>query len=82
MAKPKRDVVIRIVAGVPHVWCDKHQDYASRIQEIEGVEWVGQDPGHLLVFLSPRYDSDDITNEIREIILGKVPDIFLEEQAQ
>lgn len=79
MAKPKRDLVIRDIAGVPHVWCKNHESYAIKIQEIEGVQWVFADSAFLCVFVCPRYDIQDIIDEIEDIVLGKVPDVFLKE---
>ena len=80
MAKPIKDIVIKVLDQ----WITLYYlDDISNIILIEGVEAVYDKSylsrGMYVVYVNPLYDSNEIAQEIKNMLLGKVPDVFKDE---
>ena len=81
MAKPKQaHSVIVLPKGGIHVWTDDPKRAAFEIENVEGVaQALARSIGLISVYLDPRYDTDEVAEEIRILLASEVPDIFREE---
>ena len=70
MAKPKRDVLIETVLAtrVLRVYCDRHEEQAAEVKSIEGVSGVTVWDHYLWVYVDPRYDLDEVAEEVKEVV--------------
>lgn len=81
MAKPKKQVIINkfgIGPGGSHVLQVWANDIVVReVMEIEGISNVSiyaQSPA--VVCVDPRYDVDEVMEELEELLSAKIPDVF------
>lgn len=67
MAQRKTDFIVEVQpSGSIRVWSDLTQD---QIGAIEGViETQSSNPALIIVQVDPRYDSDEIADEIKELV--------------
>lgn len=81
MAKPKQKVLVevtsRIIPEPIAVWVDNP---GEALQDILGIEGILQGRavigGPIRVTVDPRYDTEEIAGEIRELLNAEVPDVF------
>lgn len=81
MAKPNQDILVKeLVSGSIHVYVDNPEKEVEDIKAIEGVSnalIVSGPP--IFVRIDPRYNQNQVAQEIREFLAGEIPDIFREE---
>lgn len=80
MAKPKHKYLIKRFPHSLEVWCDNPADYVKDISAIEGTRDILLIGSSILVGWDPRYDPDEITQEINSFMQSmiNVPDVFKE----
>lgn len=79
MAKPKQKYLVEVYHGTwIHVHCDNPEITKHEIEQIEGVEWVDPLNKVLSVWVDPRYDAQEVAQEIRELLSSEVPEVFNE----
>ncbi len=80
MAKPKQDDLVRVLPNNSiHVYTNEPEREATRIVKIEGVINVSfgtKNP--ISVYVDPRYDKEEVAQEIEELLVDSVPDVFRE----
>ena len=81
MAKPKQANLVKVIPPhTVHVWTD---DPRTRLFDIENIEGVNEvmlalhNP--IYAFVDPRYDIDEVAEEIRTLLASEVPESFREE---
>jgi hypothetical protein len=80
MAKPKRKLTIRKHSDT--MFWVYYIDPAIAIQAIstiEGVRYTGMEDVAVDVWINPLYDIDEIIQEIEDLLLAEVPNVFKEE---
>ncbi len=83
MAKPKQKVLVDIMVNLfepIRVWIDNPGDALRDISTIEGIVRcrVCTD-GPIRIMVDPRYDTQEIAQEIRDLLAAEVPEVFKEE---
>lgn len=80
MATIKQKTMVKTVATGCTVWTSFPEKAVFEIKEIEGVEQVflinGTNP--LSVYVDPRYDIQEVAQEIEVLLASEVPDVFKE----
>ena len=82
MAKPKQDILVQELPNRNiNIYIDNPEKEVNDIKAIEGVSDAYTILGTSPIFASvdPRYDKSEVAQEIRELLLGDVPDVFREE---
>jgi hypothetical protein len=77
MAKPKQKYLVEVRDNIS-VWGDIS---AEELARIEGVEQVlpFASLSKKSVWVDPRYDIEEVAQEIRELLAQEVPDVFRDE---
>lgn len=79
MAKPKVKVMVNVRSNIiADVYTDNIDEAISEILSIEGVSSASVIVGRISVITDPRYDINEIAEEIKELLLSEVPDVFKE----
>lgn len=75
MAKPKQKVLVKIFAKSSlEVWASSVN--IDEISSIEGILEVHKRTNNAFVVCDPRYDIKEIAQEVRDLLLAEVPDVF------
>lgn len=78
MATKKQETIIKTSTDGMCIWTSFPEKVISEIREVEGVEQVflinGVNP--LFVYTDPRYDIQEISQEIEALLASEVPDVF------
>lgn len=80
MANKKVDVIVKKVNdSVIYVFCDDRARIAKELENISGISSIHIWSDRLDVWVSdPRYDTDEVAQEIQELLTAEVPDVFRE----
>jgi hypothetical protein len=78
MAKPKVEVIVNVVQQKNiEIYCSNAESAVKELRDIEGVTWVASLSNTIIiVHTDPRYDVNEIRDEIYELLTAKVPDVF------
>ncbi len=77
MAKPKQEVLVEVFAKSSlEVWASSVN--VDEISSIEGILEVHKRTNNAFVTCDPRYDIEEIAQEVRDLLLAEVPDVFKE----
>ena len=80
MAKPKTNLIINPHhnVGLIDIWCDNPTEVLREISQIEGVVNVAyfKHGGNISAYIDPRYDIDEIAQEIKDLLSSEIPDVF------
>jgi hypothetical protein len=80
MAQKKQDILVLIVSNQVepiNIWLDKPTEVISDILSVEGVKTCSASSGGpLRVMVDPRYDIQEVAEEIETLLKADVPDIF------
>ena len=78
MAKPKVDVLVKVFAShAIEVWASPKD--TDEIKLGGGITEIFKSVNGTLIICDPRYDTEEIAQEIRDLLSAKVPDVFKEE---
>lgn len=80
MAKPRYAVVIKrcYAVRVLYIYCDHHEEQAAEVKSVEGVSGVTIWPEKLWAYVDPRYDLDEVADEIEVMLTPiEIPEAFL-----
>ena len=80
MAKPKQATLIRAyTSNRITVWTNEVSRVIEEISEVEGINLVVSGNGSaIFLYTDPRYDVDEIADEIRLLLSSEVPSVFRE----
>lgn len=80
MAKPKQEVLVETIwEGFLKIWANDPTSRLNEIRSIEGVEWVEHKSGYSIgVGIDPRYSTEEVAQEIEELLTASVPPVFTE----
>ena len=81
MAKPKYDVMVKVFRRdlLIQVWSDDPKMSAAKISGVEGINYViGGPTSPVFAYLDPRYDINEVAEEIEEIFSSEALKVFLE----
>jgi hypothetical protein len=79
MAKPKRKLIIKKCNDIMfYVYYINPTIAIQAIRTIEGIQYTGMEGDAVDVWINPLYDVDDIIQEVKDLLLAEVPDIFKE----
>lgn len=80
MAKPKVDYIVKVSIAIPEmiqVWCGNLSQAAMEIGQIEGITSVSiLFNERIEAMTDPRYDVNEIAQEIRDLLGAEVPQLF------
>lgn len=84
MAKPKVKILVECDDNSRHikVYCDNPTEAVWELKNIEGIQQVIYSLSFpcISVWCDPRYDREEIAQEIRDLLTAEVPDAFREMQ--
>lgn len=77
MAKPKVQVLVKIrTSTIMDVYTNEIKKSVSDVLSIEGVLCADCIAGRISTIIDPRYDIQEIADEIKILLMSDVPDIF------
>ncbi len=81
MAKPKVKFLVNVLPSKTiEIWVSEPEIAFLKIRVIEGVSQVNLYPDRAMhAFADPRYDIEEVAEEIRTLLSSEAPDIFREE---
>ncbi len=83
MAQQKDKVTVVILhQNFPHflVWVDWAPRHTKDVENIEGVASTFiLSENSMSVLVDPRYDTTEVAEEVKQLLLADVPDVFKEE---
>lgn len=80
MAKPKQSVIVKTRNGNGiDVWVDRPAKAIEAILKVEGVSLALIPNGsNIFIWIDPRYDEEEIADEIRILLSSEVPSVFMD----
>lgn len=83
MAKPKVKIIVEVILDAVYpikIFCDDPAKVSKEISEIEGVLQILliDSKGPIRCAVEPRYDINEVAEEIKTLLLAEVPDVFKE----
>ncbi len=84
MANRKQDFIVKVLSDVSiHVWVDKSASALDTIEGIEGIDAIESEAiGPVVVHVDPRYDSQEIGEEIETLLSVEAPLMFREDKTE
>lgn len=77
MAKPKEAVKVIVISTFLEVYVNDAAKWFDDVMSIEGVRRVLlEGKVEMTVFVDPRYDSDEVATEVRDLLTREVPQVF------
>lgn len=81
MAKPKVEVIVNIIrVDLIEVFCSDRDNVVVEIAGIEGIIHVSHlaGAGCIHILTDPRYDINELRDEIYQLLTASIPDVFRE----
>jgi len=87
MAKPKISNLVEVLnatatmgSSVLHIWCDNPGQVIAEIARLEGIDntMLFSNGKMIRATIDPRYDAEEIAQEIRDLLAADVPEAFKE----
>jgi 16S rRNA G966 N2-methylase RsmD len=69
-----------VYPGGIQIWIDNAKQYLSEVSEVEGVDSISLPTRNpIFVYVDPRYDKNEVANEIKILLSSNVPSVFRED---